>query len=182
VLSLPVHHRSQPPRFRLGDLDPSAIGAALVLPDRDGTDRQASRPTVAGLELGGRGKVHAFGVGFAPRLVTRLKPRLTSCRVRARLSVLRRATRRAAFAPGDMRRLAFEGFPTPLALLFHGAILAFSGLGTVPVRALAAGREAVGVELNCGYFLDAVAYLQAEERKQGMPSLFDAIDELTEAA
>jgi DNA modification methylase len=52
----------------------------------------------------------------------------------------------------------------------------FSGLGTVPVRALAAGRRGLGVELNGGYFLDAVAYLQAEERKQGMPSLFDAID------
>lgn len=52
----------------------------------------------------------------------------------------------------------------------------FSGLGTVPVRALAAGRQGLGVELNGGYFLDAVAYLQAEERKQGMPSLFDAIE------
>ncbi len=53
----------------------------------------------------------------------------------------------------------------------------FSGLGTVPVRALALGREGLGVELNPGYFLDAVAYLQAEERKQGMPSLFDALPE-----
>jgi hypothetical protein len=59
----------------------------------------------------------------------------------------------------------------------------FSGLGTVPVRALASGRQGIGVELNGGYFLDAVAYLQAEERKQGMPSLFDAIDgELEEVA
>jgi hypothetical protein len=61
----------------------------------------------------------------------------------------------------------------------------FSGLGTTAVRALKLGRQAVGVELNAGYFLDAVAYLQAEERKRGMPTLFDAADEpasLEEAA
>lgn len=59
----------------------------------------------------------------------------------------------------------------------------FSGLGTVPVRALALGREGAGVELNSGYFLDAVAYLQAEERKQDMPSLFSTVDQLeTQAA
>jgi hypothetical protein len=48
----------------------------------------------------------------------------------------------------------------------------FSGLGTVPVRALALGRQGLGVELNGGYFLDAVKYLEAEERKHGMPTLF----------
>jgi hypothetical protein len=31
--------------------------------------------------------------------------------------------------------------------------------------------------MNTGYFLDAVTYLQAQERKQGMPTLFDLIDE-----
>jgi DNA modification methylase len=51
----------------------------------------------------------------------------------------------------------------------------FSGLGTVPVRALALGRQGIGVELNSGYFLDAVKYLEAEERKQEMPTLFDAL-------
>jgi DNA modification methylase len=49
----------------------------------------------------------------------------------------------------------------------------FAGLMTVPVRALAAGRRGRGVELNPGYFLDGVAYLQAEERKQDLPALFD---------
>lgn len=52
----------------------------------------------------------------------------------------------------------------------------FSGLGTVPVRALALGRRGVGVELNGGYFLDAVKYLEAQEREQSMPSLFDALE------
>lgn len=49
----------------------------------------------------------------------------------------------------------------------------FGGLGTVPVRALKAGRRGRGVELNGGYFLDAVKYLEAEERARDMPSLFD---------
>lgn len=57
----------------------------------------------------------------------------------------------------------------------------FAGIGTVPLRALKAGREGRGVELNGGYFLDAVAYLRAEERKVGMPSLFD-LDEPAEVA
>jgi hypothetical protein len=52
----------------------------------------------------------------------------------------------------------------------------FSGLGTVPVRALALGRQGLGVELNGGYFLDAVKYLEAEERKHAMPRLFDSLD------
>ncbi|MGU3650629.1 DNA methyltransferase [Mycolicibacterium sp. A43C] len=52
----------------------------------------------------------------------------------------------------------------------------FGGLMTVPVRALKAGRRGRGVELNTGYFLDGVKYLQAQERQRDMPSLFD-IDE-----
>jgi DNA modification methylase len=53
----------------------------------------------------------------------------------------------------------------------------FSGLGTVPLRALAMGRQGLGVELNGGYFLDAVKYLEAEERKHAMPTLFDTLKE-----
>ncbi len=49
----------------------------------------------------------------------------------------------------------------------------FGGLMTVPVRALRAGRRGRGVELNAGYFFDGVKYLQAEERRHEMPSLFD---------
>ncbi len=49
----------------------------------------------------------------------------------------------------------------------------FGGLGTVPVRALKHGRRGRGVELNPGYYLDAVKYLQAQEREQAMPTLFD---------
>ncbi len=49
----------------------------------------------------------------------------------------------------------------------------FGGLATVPLRALRAGRRGRSVELNPGYFLDGVKYLQAEERKQDLPTLFD---------
>lgn len=49
----------------------------------------------------------------------------------------------------------------------------FAGLGTVPMMALRMGRRGRGVELNPGYFLDSVKYLEAEERSQDMPSLFD---------
>jgi DNA modification methylase len=52
----------------------------------------------------------------------------------------------------------------------------FSGLGTVPVRSLALGRRGYGVELNSSYFLDAIAYCQAQEREQSMPSLFDTLE------
>lgn len=53
----------------------------------------------------------------------------------------------------------------------------FGGLMTVPVRALKAGRRGRGVELNTGYFMDGVKYLQAEERQRDLPSLFDIDDQ-----
>jgi hypothetical protein len=53
----------------------------------------------------------------------------------------------------------------------------FSGLATVPRQALAHGRRGLGIELNSGYFLDGVKYMEAEERKQGMPTLFDTLSD-----
>ena len=49
----------------------------------------------------------------------------------------------------------------------------FGGLGTVPLRALKLGRRGRSSELNTGYFLDSVKYLEAEERQREMPTLFD---------
>jgi hypothetical protein len=57
----------------------------------------------------------------------------------------------------------------------------FGGLFTVPVRALRLGRRGRAVELNPGYFLDGVKYLQAEERRADMPTMFD-LDELPTGA
>lgn len=49
----------------------------------------------------------------------------------------------------------------------------FCGLGTVPYRAVKAGRRGRGSELNTGYFFDSVHYLKAAERETTMPTLFD---------
>ena len=53
----------------------------------------------------------------------------------------------------------------------------FGGLMTVPVRALKHGRRGRAVELNPGYYLDGVKYLEAEERANAMPTLFDLTDD-----
>ncbi|MEG1246506.1 DNA methyltransferase [Gordonibacter sp.] len=53
----------------------------------------------------------------------------------------------------------------------------FGGLMTVPLRAVMAGRRGRGTELNPQYFLDGVKYLQAEERKRAMPTIFDFFKE-----
>lgn len=58
----------------------------------------------------------------------------------------------------------------------------FHGLGTVGVRAIKLGRRAGGSELAADYFRDQVFYLQAAEREASMPSLFDALDPIEDAA
>jgi len=52
----------------------------------------------------------------------------------------------------------------------------FCGLGTVPVRAIKAGRKGGGSELSAAYFADQVHYLRAMEREVSMPSLFDVLE------
>lgn len=52
----------------------------------------------------------------------------------------------------------------------------FGGLGTVPLRAINAGRRGRGVELNPGYYLDAIRYLSDHETKAATPTLFDVIE------
>lgn len=51
----------------------------------------------------------------------------------------------------------------------------FAGLGTVPLVANRLDRRGRGTELNPGYWADSVKYLEAEERKVSMPSLFDLV-------
>ena len=48
---------------------------------------------------------------------------------------------------------------------------------TVPTEAVKAGRRGIGIELNAGYFLDGVGYLEAADAKQSAPTLFDFIKE-----
>ncbi|WP_309132673.1 DNA methyltransferase [Brevibacterium sp.] len=69
-----------------------------------------------------------------------------------------------------------ERYSNPGDLVFDP----FGGLFTVPLRALKLGRRGRAVELNSGYFLDGVKYLEAEERQKEMPSLFDL--EMSETA
>ncbi len=49
----------------------------------------------------------------------------------------------------------------------------FGGIGTVPLRAMVAGRRGLMTELNADYFRDAVGYLDAEEERIDTPTLFD---------
>jgi hypothetical protein len=49
----------------------------------------------------------------------------------------------------------------------------FAGLGTVPLRAVKAGRRGRGVELNGDYWRDACAYLRAQDHELALPTLFD---------
>ena len=53
---------------------------------------------------------------------------------------------------------------------------------TVPYCAVKRGRKGIGVELNPEYFKDGVGYLQAAEREMGLPTLFDLMNTLPEAA
>ena len=53
----------------------------------------------------------------------------------------------------------------------------FGGLGTVALEAIKAGRRGYTIELNDGYFRDAVGYLEAAENEMDMPTLFDLLGE-----
>lgn len=66
-----------------------------------------------------------------------------------------------------------ERYSNPGDLVFDP----FGGLFTVPMRALLKDRRGRAVELNPGYFLDGVKHLEATERNQSMPGLFDLADE-----
>lgn len=65
-----------------------------------------------------------------------------------------------------------ERYSNPGELVFDP----FGGLMTVPLIAMRMGRKGRGHELNETYFMDGVKYLEAEERKQSMPTLFDLED------
>jgi hypothetical protein len=53
----------------------------------------------------------------------------------------------------------------------------FSGLGTVPLRAIKQRRRGLGIELSPAYFKDACFYCEAAERQMATPSLFDMLAE-----
>ncbi len=51
----------------------------------------------------------------------------------------------------------------------------FAGLMTVPYRALALRRRAIGIELSADYFRDGTRYVEAAARQASVPTLFDVI-------
>ncbi len=58
----------------------------------------------------------------------------------------------------------------------------FGGIGTVPFRAIHHKRKGMGIELSPVYFRDAVHYCQEAEAERETPSLFDVIEQESEAA
>ncbi|HEY0915402.1 MAG TPA: DNA methyltransferase, partial [Solimonas sp.] len=53
----------------------------------------------------------------------------------------------------------------------------FGGLGTVPFRALKLRRRGRSCELSHSYWLDSLAYCQAQARAMSMPDLFAALEQ-----
>jgi hypothetical protein len=53
----------------------------------------------------------------------------------------------------------------------------FGGLMTVPYRAIKLGRKGRASELNTGYFMDGVKYLEVAEKQYNAPTLFDFMDD-----
>ncbi len=51
----------------------------------------------------------------------------------------------------------------------------FNGLGTTSIRALKAGRKAIGMELNPEYFSDSLYYIKSLIYKMNVPTLFDML-------
>jgi hypothetical protein len=132
VGSLPVDDGAQAPSVRFRHLDPSSRGTVLVIPKGDRPDRELVRRSAARFELGTRRKVHALGVRLAPRHNAGLEAELPAASVRPGLTVLCRATLRAALTSGCRRRLVFERGTAPLTRLFHTTSVSTAGLGTVP--------------------------------------------------
>lgn len=52
----------------------------------------------------------------------------------------------------------------------------FAGIGSEGVGSLRAGRKFVGIELKKSYFDAACKFLDAEEREQAIPTLFDEVE------
>lgn len=72
----------------------------------------------------------------------------------------------------DIADRVIEQFSMPGEVVFDP----FTGIGTVPMRAVLKGRYGMGTELSHRYFLDACGYCKAAEDEVSMPTLFDLMD------
>lgn len=71
----------------------------------------------------------------------------------------------------DIADRVIEQFSMPDEVVYDP----FSGIGTVPMRAVKLGRRGIGCELNHAYWLDAIWYCKAAEREAATPTLFDIV-------
>jgi len=72
----------------------------------------------------------------------------------------------------DIVERVIERYSNPGDLVYDP----FCGLGTVPYMAVKMGRRGAGSELNHGYWVDSVKYLQEAEAERDAPTLFDLVD------
>lgn len=72
----------------------------------------------------------------------------------------------------DIADRCIEQFSMPGEVVFDP----FAGIGTVPMRAVKAGRFGMGTELSSSYFLDAAGYCKMAELEVSMPTLFDLME------
>ena len=73
----------------------------------------------------------------------------------------------------DLVDRVIEQFSTPGETVLDP----FSGLGTVPMRAVKLKRKGIGIELSRNYFLDSIAYCKAAEKELQIPTLFNAVED-----
>lgn len=78
----------------------------------------------------------------------------------------------------DLADRVIEQFSMPGEVVFDP----FGGLMTVPYRAILKGRYGLGCDLSTRYFLDGATYCKAAEKEMSMPTLFDLMNTLPEAA
>lgn len=74
--------------------------------------------------------------------------------------------------PFDIVDRVIERFSNPGDTVFDP----FSGIGSVPYRAVLKGRKGLGTELSPRYFTDAVHWCQAAEREMRIPDLFATLE------
>lgn len=81
--------------------------------------------------------------------------------------------------PFDIVDRVIKRFSNPGDVVFDP----FSGIGSVPYRAILNGRKGLGTELSPRYFADAAHWCQAAEREMAIPDLFASLpDPVAEAA
>jgi len=80
--------------------------------------------------------------------------------------------------PLDIPRRLIRTYSNPGDLVYDP----FSGLGSTVLEAVRQGRRGYGSELNPASVADSLVYLERHDREQGVPTLFDLLDQEWNAA